>query len=72
MSDTSLESRIEALETLVAYQDKTIEDLNAALTAQFTELEQIKRHMARLGDQMQEIGSHPALQPEREPPPPHY
>lgn len=72
MTDKSLEERVETLETTVAYQDKTIDDLNAALEAQFKEIEAIKRHLARLGEQMQDISSHPALTPEREPPPPHY
>ena len=72
MSETSLEARIEALETTIAYQDKIIEDLNAALESQFKELEAIKRHLARIGEQVEEIGAHPALTPEREPPPPHY
>lgn len=71
MSGT-LEDRIEALETTVAFQDRTIEDLNMALGDQFRQIEQLKRELANLGAQLREVESHPALTPGREPPPPHY
>jgi len=67
-----LESRLEKLETLAAYQEQAIEDLNAVVTGQRREIEQLQRQLARLSDEVQEIGADPALAGRREPPPPHY
>ena len=71
MSDDYNE-RIEKLETTVAFQDQTIEDLNVALAAQFKEIEALKRELHNLGSQLRDVESHPALAPAVEPPPPHY
>lgn len=68
----ALEARIEALETTVAFQDRAIEELNAALAEHFRQIEQLKRELSNLGAQLREVESHPALTPGREPPPPHY
>jgi SlyX protein len=68
----SLEARIDALETTVAFQDRTIEELNQALADQYRQVEQLRRELANLGAQLREVESHPALTPGREPPPPHY
>ncbi|MDB5563018.1 MAG: SlyX family protein [Hyphomicrobiales bacterium] len=67
----ALESRIEHLETRVAFQDRTIEDLNKMLTAQWQEIDKLKRELAKLGEQLKEaqFSSGPSAP---EPPPPHY
>jgi len=72
MTDTEqLTARIDALEMRAAEQERTIEDLNATLLAHWKEMEVLKREMARLGAQLQEIEGHlPPSGPE--PPPPHY
>ncbi len=71
MSDTeALTARIDALEMRAAEQERTIEDLNTTLLAQWKEIEELKRETARLGAQMQEIEGH--LPDAPEPPPPHY
>ncbi len=62
--------RIEALETRIAYQDQTIEDLNAAVTEQWTLIEQL-RHKIELLEQQVLSGSFIA-DPATETPPPHY
>ncbi len=69
---TQLEARVEALESTIAYQDQTIEDLNAALTLQAKEIEVLRRELERLSLHLRDVASHPALTPEQEPPPPHY
>jgi len=65
-------ARLDALETRIAYQDEIIEDLNRAVTAQWMEIDRLKRELERLADRLataeQEIGPDPA----DEPPPPHY
>jgi SlyX protein len=63
-------ARIDALEMRAAEQERTIEDLNATVMAQWKEIEELKRQLARLGAQMQEIEGH--LPDAPEPPPPHY
>ena len=69
---TLLTARIEQLETTVAFQDQTIEELREALQLHFREIETLKRELQRLGSQLREVESHPALTPQAEPPPPHY
>ena len=67
----ALTARIDALEMRATEQERTIEDLNATILAQWTEIESLNRQIARLGAQIQEIEAHaPAGEPE--PPPPHY
>ena len=71
MSDSeALTARIDALEMRAAEQERTIEDLNTTLLAQWKEMDELKREMARLGAQMQDIEGH--LPDAPEPPPPHY
>jgi SlyX protein len=72
MSDRdALTERVDALEMRATEQERTIEDLNATILAQWKEIEELKRQLARLGAQMQELEAHaPAGEPE--PPPPHY
>jgi SlyX protein len=65
-----LEARIDQLETRMAFQDQTIEDLNKMLTAQWQEIDKLKRELAKLGDQLKEAQA--AMPSTPEPPPPHY
>ena len=66
----ALAARIEALESRIAHQDRVIDDLNATVTAQWQEIDGLKRQIARLGDQMQDVQARVPEGPE--PPPPHY
>jgi len=70
--ESELSARIEALEATVAFQDKTIDELNEALATHFKEIEALKRELHNLGAALREVESHPALAAPREPPPPHY
>ena len=69
MTDTS---RLDALEIRIAHQDQAIEDLNGTITAQWKEIDRLKREVERLSDRVAsaelQIGSDPA----EEPPPPHW
>ena len=69
MSETD---RIIALEERIAYQDQTIEELNASILDLWKEIEALKRELHNLGSQLRDVESHPALAPQAEPPPPHY
>ncbi len=70
MPDRDEADRLEALETRIAYQDQTIEDLNAALTAQWQAIDLLTRKVTQLEEQVR-AGVHIA-DPSTEPPPPHY
>lgn len=70
MADGDEPDRIEALETRIAFQDQTIEDLNAAITSQWQVIDQLTRKVTQLEEQVR-AGVHIA-DPSTEPPPPHY
>lgn len=73
MSDPeAINSRIEALEVRVAYQDQVIEELNQTVIAQWKQIDALKRQLNEVLDRVQEVedsAGGPAA-PER--PPPHY
>ena len=62
--------RLEALETRIAFQDQTIEDLNATITAQWRQIDLLTRKLEQMEEQVR-AGVHIA-DPATEPPPPHY
>ncbi len=62
--------RIDGLEMRLAEQDRTIEDLNAAVTAQWTALDALKRQMGQFVERLAEAESR--LPGEADKPPPHY
>ena len=70
MADAEHTARIDALETRVAYQDQTIEELNTALTAQWKVIDLLTKKLATLEEQVRS-GSYIA-DPATEKPPPHY
>ncbi|MDR4308816.1 SlyX family protein [Chelatococcus sambhunathii] len=61
--------RIAALETRIAYQDETIEALNQTVTAQWSEIERLKRAVAQLEERLEDAVSGPGPVDR---PPPHY
>ena len=42
MSESETQARLEALEVRVAYQDRTIEDLNTTVTAQWKQIDDVE------------------------------
>jgi len=66
----TLTHRIDALEMRIAHQDQTIEDLNAALTDQWKQIEDLTYRISRLSDELRAVENSAAGEPE--PPPPHY
>lgn len=70
MSET-LESRIVDLETQIAHQARTLEELNEVVTAQATLIDRLQRRLDALVDGVEELGEivssgHPVTRP------PHY
>jgi SlyX protein len=68
----ALSTRIDALEMRLTYQDATIEDLNATITAQWREIDRLLRQMATLTERFQEMDGLAGPPGAPEPPPPHY
>lgn len=66
----SLEGRLEALETQLAYQDQTIEDLNKAITEQWKVLDRYKAKIMRLEEELGELEA--SAGPVHVDKPPHY
>lgn len=66
-----LAERLDRLEIRTAHQDAAIDELNEVITAQWKQIDLLKRHVARLEDQAsQQPATAGPAQPE--PPPPHY
>lgn len=73
MTDTAaLTARIDTLEMSRAHQDRAIEELSDALAAQWKEIEVLNRRIARLTEQVEEVGANAASGQAPDPPPPHY
>lgn len=70
-SEPELADRIEKLETTIAFQDQAIEELTAALSDHYKQIEALKRELNNLGAALRDVEAHPALAG-KEPPPPHY
>jgi SlyX protein len=66
----SIADRLDALETRIAYQDQTIEELNAPITAQWTVIDALSRKVNLLDEQARAVSN--IADPRTEPPPPHY
>ncbi len=62
-------SRLDALETLVAHQDRIIAELNDAIMAQWRKIDALERQVGKLLDEIQSVT---APRDASEPPPPHY
>jgi SlyX protein len=67
----ALNTRIDALETRLAHQDRIIEDLNATVTDQWKQIESLTRKVVRLDEQIQDLRASAGPTGEQEPPP-HY
>jgi SlyX protein len=67
-----MSERLDALEVRMAFQDDTIEILNATVTEQWAVIDALKREVARLADRLQDAESRSSGRTEPEPPPPHY
>jgi SlyX protein len=68
MSEKEVSERIDTLEARLMFQDATIETLNATVTAQWQEIDALKRRLKALSEQLAEANA-PATTNER---PPHY
>lgn len=67
----TLMRRIEALEMEAAHRGQMIDDLNTTITAQWKEIDGLKRQLRRVNEQVAELEA-PSRDSATEPPPPHY
>ncbi|MBD8908149.1 SlyX family protein [Methylorubrum zatmanii] len=65
------DDRIARLEIRLTEQESVIDDLNAAITAQWAVIDRLSRQLARLQEQVEESAFRVASGAP-EPPPPHY
>jgi SlyX protein len=66
-----VDTRIEQLETRIAYQDHTIEELNKSVTEQWRQIEALGKQVERMAARLLQIEDNAAPRA-AEPPPPHY
>ena len=70
MGEKELSERIDALESRLAYQEQTIEQLNETITAQWKQIDALTRQTTALNERLQDAeADRPAPANER---PPHY
>jgi SlyX protein len=65
----SIDKRLEELEMRLAYQEKTISDLDDVITAQWKKIEALERQLLRLDEELRDIDSLEAPPNQK---PPHY
>lgn len=67
-----LEKRIYEVESRLAFQETTLQELNEALTSQQQQLTQMQAVLEKLSERIVELATN--MQPDStvEPPPPHY
>jgi SlyX protein len=69
--EKDLSERIDTLESRLAYQDHTIEQLNETITAQWKQIDMLTRKLATLTERLQEAEANRSAAPASERPP-HY
>jgi SlyX protein len=71
MNEDQALGRIEELEIRIAQQDRTIEDLNTAVTSQWSRIETLTKQIERMTERLERVeASSPSDGPDL--PPPHY
>lgn len=72
LSIDMLEKKLIDVESKLAFQEHTIQELNDVITLQQNELMLFKQHIKRLSDQLENLPSSGVGDASQEPPPPHY
>jgi SlyX protein len=67
-----MQERLAELEVRVAFQDRTIQELNDAVTRQQRALERLARELEALKDRLRALTPSPVASRDEETPPPHY
>ncbi len=67
-----MENKIIELQSKLAFQDETINDLNDVITDQQQQLDQLREEIRLLGLRIASVAESSSTSDEKEPPPPHY
>jgi SlyX protein len=67
-----MQDRVAELEVRVAFQDKTIQELNEVVTRQQREIDRLVREVETLKVQVRALAPSPVVSRDEETPPPHY
>lgn len=67
-----MENRIIDLESKLAFQDETINELNEVITDQQQQLDQLREEIRLLSLRIASVAESSGTTEEKEPPPPHY
>ncbi|MEY0598286.1 SlyX family protein [Providencia alcalifaciens] len=71
-SSDTLEQRLELLESKVAFQELSIEQLNQVITDQQMQLNRMQEHLRIVTERLKSSQNSHLARPEEETPPPHY
>ena len=67
-----MENKIIELQSKLAFQDETINELNAVITDQQQQLDQLREEIRLLGLRIASVAESSNVSDGKEPPPPHY
>lgn len=67
-----MENKIVELQSKLAFQDETINELNEVITDQQNQLDQLREEIRLLGLRIASVAESSSVSEEKEPPPPHY
>ena len=67
-----MEDKIIDLQSKLAFQDETINDLNEVITDQQNQLDQLREDIRLLNLRISSVAESSNVSDEKEPPPPHY
>ncbi len=66
------EQRLSELETRLAFQENTLQELNDVLASQQQQIELLQGMLQEIHRRVEDLAQSRPAEPAREPPPPHY